>query len=195
MTSATGQIYAIRRKLFQPVPPGVTDDAQITRGIIDAGQRLIFEPKAVARGPIADSRGEFRRKVRVTTRGLNGVWQQRHLLNPLDYGWYALQLFSHKVLRRLMAIPLLLLALTTPILWPIHNGYRLAALGQLTFHSLAAMGWLLQETAVGRSKLLTFPFHFDMINAATIVGLTNLMRGQSYDVWDAERSGTENQVE
>lgn len=187
MTSATGQIYAVRRELFQPVPAGVTDDAQVTRGIIGAGYRLVFEPKAVARGPIADASGEFRRKVRVTTRGLNGVWQQRSLLNPLVYGWYGVQLFSHKVLRRLMAFPLLILTLTAPLLWSGHWLYKLAAVGQMALHGLALLGYWLRGTAVGRAKLFVLPFHFDMVNIAAIMGLTNLLRGQSFDVWAAER--------
>ena len=74
MTSATGQIYAIRAALFEPVPDGVTDDFFVSTGAIAAGKRLWFAEDAVATGPVASSaRAEFRRKVRVTARGLASV--------------------------------------------------------------------------------------------------------------------------
>ncbi len=86
VTSATGAIYAVRRALFRPVPPGVTDDFATSTGVIAQGYRLIFAPDAVACEPVAKTgRIEFGRKVRVITRGLRGVLVRRELLNPLRY--------------------------------------------------------------------------------------------------------------
>ena len=187
---ATGQIYAVRRELFSPVPPSVTDDAYISRSAIANHQRLLFVPTAVATGPVADSAGEYRRKVRITTRGLNTVWQQRYLLNPFTYGAYAWQLFSHKVLRRLMGIPLFLLALTAPLLWSRGWLYKLATIGQVAFHSLALLGFLGQGKTWGRKKVITLPFHFNMIYVAALQGAFNLVRGRRFDVWQAERGGS-----
>lgn len=187
ISSATGQIYAIRRSLFQTVPPNVTDDAYISRSVLSAYHRLVFVPKAMAHGPIADAAGEYRRKVRVTTRGLNCVWQQRHLLNPLRYGALAWQLWSHKVLRRMMALPLLVTAVTAPLLWTQGWLYQLAAVGQMALHAAALVGWLFRDTRWGKSKLLSLPYHFDMVNVATLVALKNLLSGTRFDLWSAER--------
>jgi cellulose synthase/poly-beta-1,6-N-acetylglucosamine synthase-like glycosyltransferase len=188
ITGTTGHIYAIRRSLFRPVPPGVTDDAYISREVIRQHSRLVYAPQAIARGPIADQAGEVRRKVRVTTRGLKCVWEQRYLLNPTGYGFYAIQLFSHKVLRRLMAIPLLGLLISAPFLWSQGPVYRLAAIGQMAFHGVAALGYKLRATRWGRFKLLSLPYHLDMVNLATLAGVGNLLRGVQYDVWQAERA-------
>lgn len=187
VTSATGQIYAIRRSLFQPVPAAVTDDAFISRSVIGQQQRLVFNPAAVASGPIADADGEYRRKIRVTTRGLNTVWQQRFLLNPFRFGYYSLQLFSHKVLRRLIGLPLLIIAIATPFIWSKGVIYRLAAVGQLAFHGAALTGYLLRHRPLGRKKPLSLPFHFDMVNLAALQAAVKLLRGHRFDVWQAER--------
>lgn len=187
ISSATGQIYAIRRELFQMVPPNVTDDAYISRSVIAAHKRLVFVPEALATGPIADAAGEYRRKVRITTRGLNCIWQQRGLLNPQQYGSMAWQLLSHKVLRRLMALPLLVTAVTAPLLWHQNWLYRLAALGQFALHGAALAGWLADRNHWHKSKLITLPYHFDMVNIATLVALKNLVAGTRFDVWSAER--------
>lgn len=45
----------------------------------------------------------------------------RELLDPRRFGFYSLQLFSHKVLRRLMVFPLGVLALTSPL--PLVQGW------------------------------------------------------------------------
>ena len=116
--SATGAIYAMRRELFVEVPDGVTDDFVTSTQVIAAGRRLVFEPAAVAIEPVAGSSGrEYRRKVRIMTRGLRGVTVARGLLDPRRTGFYALQLVTHKVLRRLMAIPVLVIAATSVALW------------------------------------------------------------------------------
>lgn len=187
--SATGAIYAIRRSLVGVVPEGVTDDFAVSSSIIAQGYRLVFAPDAIAyESPAASGRGEFGRKVRVITRGLRGVLVRRELLNPFRYGFYALQLFSHKVLRRLMVIPLLLVAGTTGLLWSRGAIYRLAAIAQLVFYALAAAGIALDGSHLGRHRILAAPAYFVMVNAACLVALWNLVRGRRIDRWDSPRT-------
>ena len=187
MTSAWGPIFAIRRELFQPIPPGVTDDYFTSAQVLAAHRRLVFEPRAVAVGPVADSaRQEFRRKVRIITAGLRGVWKMRQLFNPLEYGFLAVQIFSHKFLRRLMVIPLVLLSLTAPFLGAHGWFYKLAALGQFAFHGAAALGFVLRNTSLGQLKLLRLPFFFDMVYTAAAVALVNLFSGARHDIWKTQ---------
>jgi cellulose synthase/poly-beta-1,6-N-acetylglucosamine synthase-like glycosyltransferase len=189
MTSATGQIYAVRRALWQPVALSVTDDFFTSVRVLAAHKRLVFEPGAVAFGPIAESSdAEFQRKVRVTTRGLNAVWLSRHLLNPFEYGFYSLQLLTHKVLRRLMGVPFFIVALSAPTLWRRGWLYKLATISQTGLHGAALLGYLLRGTKLGRLKLLSLPFFLDMVNVAALVALVRLLRGERRDVWTPQRS-------
>lgn len=187
MTSAWGPIYAIRRSHYAPIPTGVTDDYFTSVQVLAAHERLVYEPQAVATGPVADSaQSEFRRKVRIITAGLRGVWAMRCLFNPLEYGFIAIQLFSHKLLRRLMIIPLLVLGITAPPLWSRSWFYKLATVGQVGFHGAALLGFLLQETALGHRKLLRLPFFFDMVYTAAGMALFNLVRGTRHDIWETQ---------
>jgi cellulose synthase/poly-beta-1,6-N-acetylglucosamine synthase-like glycosyltransferase len=187
--SATGQLYAIRREIFQKVPSGVTDDFYTSVRVVGAHKRLVFEPKAIVTGPVAASDdAEFHRKVRILTRGFNSVWESRHLLNPFEYKFYAVQLFSHKVLRRLMALPLLVTALSAPFLWGRGWIYKLATLAQWGVHGLALLGYLFRGTTLGRKKPLSVPFFFDMVNIAAVIALVNLMRGKRQDIWVTQRA-------
>ena len=187
--SATGAIYAIRRSLFRGVPVGVTDDFAVSTDVIAQGYRLVFAPDAIAYEPVASTGGiEFGRKVRVITRGLRGVLiVRRELLNPLRFGFYAFQLLSHKVLRRLVAFPLLLLLLLSPLLWNAGAIYQLATVLQLAFYGCALLGMLLRNQRIGRTKILTIPFFFCMVNVASMIAAINLIRGHRIDFWEPQR--------
>lgn len=193
--SATGAIYAIRRSLFQGVPIGVTDDFAISTSVIAQGYRLVFAADAVAWEPVASSgTDEWARKVRVISRGFRGVWERRELLRP-RHGFYAVQLLSHKLLRRLMGVPLLVTALVAPTLWRHGFVYRLASIGQGAFVALGLAGLLLGERRVGRHRLLAVPAFFLMVNAAALTAAWNVIRGRRIDRWDTVRtSGLEPEV-
>lgn len=186
--SATGAIYAIRRALFLPVPIGVTDDFVTSTRVIAHGYRLVFAPDAIAYEPSAESNSaEFARKVRIMTRGLQGVVVMRRLLNPFRYGFYAIELFSHKVLRRLIVFPLLVLAIISPFMWNEGLFFQLVTLGQVGFYVLALLGYFLRETSPGHTKPLALPFFFCMVYSASFLAALNILRGRRIDRWEPKR--------
>src|SRR6185436_1255073 len=131
---------------------------------------LIFEPSALAFGPITNAvQIEFHRKVRNIANGLNGVKEMKQLLNPFEYGFYSLQLFSHKVLRRLMIFPLIGLLISSFLLWTYSPFYKWMAILQTAFY---AAGWLYffipSEWGKVR-KVFSLAFFFQVVNAAAVV--------------------------
>jgi cellulose synthase/poly-beta-1,6-N-acetylglucosamine synthase-like glycosyltransferase len=188
--SATGAIYAIRRSLFQPVALGLVDDFVISTQVIAQGYRLVFAPDAVAYEPVAgSSRAEFDRKARTILLGLRSVLAMRELLNPFEYGFYALQLFSHKVLRRLMFFPLLVLLLASPLLWNKGVFYQVATLAQGAFYASGILGALIGGMRLGKLKVFTLPFFFCMANAASLVATLRLLGGHRIDRWEPTKAG------
>ena len=186
--SATGAIYAIRSHLYRPIPMGVTDDFVASTAVIAQGYRLLFVPEAIAYEPVAGASGiEFGRKVRVITQGFRSVQVMRELLNPFRYGFYAVQIFSHKVLRRLMFLPLLILFVASAFLWSEGMIYRLATVGQLIFYVCALFGWLLEETRFGKLKPFAIPFYFCMVYVAAMFATLNVLRGHRIELWDPQR--------
>jgi cellulose synthase/poly-beta-1,6-N-acetylglucosamine synthase-like glycosyltransferase len=187
--SATGAIYAIRRELFEPVPDAVTDDFVVSTGVIERGRRLVFAEDAVAYEPASTSTGdEFGRKVRIMTRGFRSVIARRALLDPTTHGFYSVQLISHKVLRRLMAVPLLAVAIGAAGLWREGPFYRLAAIGQVGFYAAALVGLLAPDRRAGRHPAFALPAFFCMVNWAGVVAAVNVLRGHRIDRWEPVRS-------
>jgi hypothetical protein len=109
-------------------------------------------------------------------------------LNPFQHGFYALQLLSHKLLRRLVFLPLGILLVTSPMLWNHGHFYQVATVGQGAFYGLAAAGAWLRPS--GRARLLALPFYFCMVNAASLLAALNVLRGKRIDSWEPQRDPT-----
>ena len=190
--SATGAIYAVRRSLFRPVPPGVTDDFFTSTGAIAQGYRLVFAADAVAYEPVAKtSEVEWGRKVRVMTRGLRGVLMRRELLDARCHGFYAIQLLTHKLLRRTMVLPLAVAAATSPLLWRRGRIYRAATLAQTAVYGLGTAGLLLRDRPLGRRKAFMLPAFFCFVNAASLRAVWNVVSGRRIDRWEPQRPPAE----
>lgn len=188
--AATGAIYAIRRSLFRPIPDGVSDDFFTSTEPIVQGYRLVFAPAAIAYEPVAATgQAEFSRKVRVIIRSWKAFIFRKELLNPFRYKFYAIQFFSHKILRYLVVFPLLILILVSPFLWDAGLLYQLAILGQVAIYSCALLGWLLNGTRLGHKKLFTIPFYFCMVNIASLVAFISVVQGHQIKLWEPQRQG------
>lgn len=187
--SATGALYAIRRELFRGVPAGVADDFYISTSAVAAGKRLVFEPAAIAWEAPARSLGdEFHRKVRTMTCGLRAVIARRELLNPRRFGFYAHQLWWHKVLRRLTAVPLAVVVLSTPALWRRGRAYRAAAIGQSVFYAAGGAGLVLGPGPSRVGRLLGLSGYFLMVNVAALCAIWNILMRKRIDRWEPART-------
>lgn len=185
---ATGALYAVRRALVLPVVDGVTDDFVTSTGVILQGHRLVFAPEAVVFEPAApDGPAEYRRKVRVMTRGLRAVALRRQLLDPRRHGFYAYQLVNHKVLRRLTVLPLLVALASSTAAAPRSCIHRLALIAQLAVYVPGAVAVAHPTGTVGRSRLGGVAGYACLVQVAQLAALQNLLTGRQIDRWDPER--------
>jgi len=100
VAGATGAIYAIRKKLFSPIPDQtLLDDVLIPLQVIFQGYRVIFESQASAYDTVSkDIAQEKKRKIRT----LAGNWQLLFLepkIFNLTKNKIFMQFFSHKIFR------------------------------------------------------------------------------------------------
>jgi len=189
IVSAHGALYAVRRNLYQPVMDlAVTDDFAISTAVVEQGYRLVFEPGARATEfAVPESGREFRRRVRLMTRGLRAVLLRRRLLNPMRFGFYSVVLFSHKVLRRLAWIPLFGLTLSSAYLAQSSAFYAGVITLLALFYTLAFLGFLLRRSSSGRRKFFYIPFYYCMANAASVVAVVQLLRRRRIELWQPQR--------
>jgi cellulose synthase/poly-beta-1,6-N-acetylglucosamine synthase-like glycosyltransferase len=189
IVSADGAIYAIRKELFEmPADTAVTDDFAISTGVVEKGYRLVFDANALAyEDPMPNAEKEFSRKVRIMNRGLRGVIMRKSLLNPFKTGFFAVVLFTHKVLRRLVPFFLILLLVSSLALFNYAPFYRYFAIAQLLFYGLALLGWLLRHSKFAKMKPLYIPFFFCLANAAALIAVINILSGKRIEQWTPGR--------
>src|SRR5919109_4292114 len=110
---ANGGIYAVRKRLFPPLPAGtVVDDFVAALRVLAAGSEVRYEPEAVGHEEAApDHAGEYRRRVRIAAGCFKALSQHRDLLSP-RHGFTAFALWSHKVLRWLVPHAMIVALLT-----------------------------------------------------------------------------------
>jgi cellulose synthase/poly-beta-1,6-N-acetylglucosamine synthase-like glycosyltransferase len=186
LLGSNGAVYAIRRELFDGIPPGtVLDDFVIPLlARMRTGKRIVYDPRA--RADEETPKGiaqEFRRRARIGAGGFQCIGLLRGLLHP-RHGWTALSFWSHKVLR--WACPFFLLAaLAANVVLAAVGGPVYAALlaGQLLFYALAALGTRLPvRPKVCKAVRLTTMFA--SMNAALLVGFVRWVRGSQRAAWE-----------
>lgn len=143
---STGAIHALRRKLWQPLPPEtILDDVLAPMRAVLAGARVVFEGSARAFDRAAAGGGaEFQRKTRTLAGNYQILRLQPQLLVPfVNPVW--LQFVSHKLGRLLVPYALLVLLITSGALAPHHSIYAVAFAAQVAFYGLAAYGAVLDR--------------------------------------------------
>ncbi len=192
ITSSDGKLYAIRRLLFRPIPPGVTDDSFTAWSVIGQGYRFLFEPRALAgiRVPSRNAGHELRRRRRIVSRSLRGIRLNHRLLNPFRFGVYAWGLAINKIIRRLLPVLLLGVFIASLALAGQHPLLGLFLLGQVLLIGLAALHPLLfrQSSRPGRlGKLSATAFYFIIGNLGTLLGVFDFLLGRTAVRWDPEK--------
>jgi cellulose synthase/poly-beta-1,6-N-acetylglucosamine synthase-like glycosyltransferase len=189
VVSATGALYAVRRELVQPVIVGVTDDFYVSTGVIASGRRLVFAPDAVVHEPVTSSTSEeFARKRRVMTRGFRSVLARRELLNPCRFGWDSVQLFTYKVLRRLLAVPIVALGVASVALRRRHRAYAVAAAAQVAFWVAAAVGYAGRTSRIGTHRIFAMPMFVAMGLVASVRAAADVVLGREIRQWTPGRA-------
>lgn len=188
-----GEMMALRRELFAPIPPRIiNDDAWLSCLVLKQGARLLYEPAAVCREKsCACTADEVLRRRRMNA----GRWQL--LLAPAAWPWRSplslFKLVSHKFLRLLLPFFMLgalaadlLLAASQALggeVWPLH---RLTLPLQLTAWLLALAGGLAERYGLGRTgwrRLPALAWYLTRSSLTPLSGLASLLVGRQTSVW------------
>ena len=123
-------------------------------------------------------------RVRVITRGMLGILSVPSLLNPLKYGWVSFQLISHKVLRWLVPLFLMMVFIGSGVLWH-QPTYRALFLSQCAFYAFGLLTLIFPLHRLWRP--LGIPLYFCTVNAAAFCSLLEAARGRKHVVWEPVR--------
>jgi cellulose synthase/poly-beta-1,6-N-acetylglucosamine synthase-like glycosyltransferase len=183
-----GAIYAIRAPLYRDMAAGDLSDFVNPLQIVAQGRRVVYEPRAVSfEGGAEGYAAEYRRKVRIVNRAWRATWKMRALLNPLRAGFFAVEFWSHKLLRWL--VPWLLLIVFVANLALVARGtpYAVLLVAQLACYALALVGWLRVRAGSEPGRVAGIPYYFCLVNLASLVALIQVFAGRQYTTWNSSR--------
>jgi poly-beta-1,6-N-acetyl-D-glucosamine synthase len=183
---AAGELFAIRTKLFEPIPKdSLIEDFYMSFKIVEKGYKIAYEPDAYAmEEPSASVKEELKRKIRIAAGGIQSIVRLKELLNPFRYGVITFQYVSHRVLRWSLA-PLALPLIFVLNLYLLNKGtiYQLLFLAQILFYLFALLGYFMEKKQI-RLKLLFIPYYFCMMNYAVFAGFKRYMKGSQSVLWE-----------
>jgi cellulose synthase/poly-beta-1,6-N-acetylglucosamine synthase-like glycosyltransferase len=178
ITAGNGAIYAVRREDYIEDASVTGHDFGFPFRMVQRGRRAVFEPEAVAlEKESRDLEDEFGRKVRMITRALRHVYTGSMLrgVPPI----YALELFSHRLLRYTTgAIHIVLLGTNVAL---VGRGlvYQIALGAQLAWLFLAAFGRLrIRIPGAG------IAYYYLLVTVATLIGNYRFLRSGTPTIWE-----------
>ncbi len=189
---AAGELFAVRKNLYQPVEPDtVLDDFIISLRIAAAGYVVAYEPKAIARElPSLSVHEEMKRKVRIAAGGFQSLGRLKQIMNPFKMPRLAFQFFSHKFFRWMICPLALLFIIPVHMAIIIQNPQDLIFWGLAGAHLLvyvfALTGWMMEKKQLSQSWLY-LPYYFISTNYAQIRGLMRYLNKTQSVNWERAR--------
>lgn len=188
ITSNDGTLFAMRRELFRPLPPDVTDDLCLCLSVVGQGRLFLFEPRARSfiSAPSSSIRHELARRQRIVNQDLRSVAANAGLLNPHRHGGYAFRLLVNKVVRRLVPVALVTLFASSLVLAFRHPLFAAVFALQAAFYALALLHLLVFRRVRGLgpvTRLSSLAFYFTLGNYGALLGLGRFLLGQRVTKW------------
>jgi cellulose synthase/poly-beta-1,6-N-acetylglucosamine synthase-like glycosyltransferase len=185
---AAGELFAIRRELYQEVENDtLLDDFVLSLRIVMKGYKIAYCKEAYAiEGGSASMGDEEKRKVRIAAGGLQSIWRLRSLFNPLKYGIFSFQYLSHRVLRwsitPFLMFALLPLNVALLVQRPTSLLYWVIFILQIIFYVMGCIGNIFQQRQL-RVKIFFIPYYFLFMNINVFKGIVYLMNYKGGGTW------------
>lgn len=183
-----GAIYAIRHHLYEPLNREDINDFVNPLQIIAKGYRGIFDEEAVCYEQTAgDFDEEGKRKKRIVNRSFTALMRNKIVLNPFKYGFYSLEILSHKLLRWMVPFFLIGFIAGTLVLAQMQ-----VQLFQVFLLIGILGGWVILLGGVFKQlpslpSVFLYPYYFYLVNVSAIGGVIESLKGRVQVTWVTHR--------
>jgi cellulose synthase/poly-beta-1,6-N-acetylglucosamine synthase-like glycosyltransferase len=184
LVGLSGSLFAVRREVCAQWSEELPSDFHLILTAVRLGYRGVSAPDA--RGyyrPVQDEEKEFRRKIRTILRGMTVFFRSLDLLNPFRYGFFSLELASHKLFRWLVPWFLLAALAANAVLAADSVFYTVLLALQALFYLAALAGW---KPGLGWLPFRV-PFWFCLFNAAILRAWLEMFGGNRIVLWEPTR--------
>lgn len=181
MVGINGQIFAIRRELFEPLPENViTEDQVLGIKILGRGYNILFDKEAIAKERIGTPREEFNRRVRISAGNFQSIAFSSKILNPKT-GFASFALWSHKILRWFAPFFLIAIFITNLFLLKILF-FKFVFFGQIIFYLTFVIYYGLTILKI-KERITEAIYYFITMNLAVLLGFYRFLTNSQKVTW------------
>ena len=183
----SGSFFAARREVCEAWTDELPSDFNTVFICARLGYRAVADPLLIGRyRGIRGGQSEFQRKVRTLVRGITALFANLELLDFTRYGLFSFQLFSHKLMRWLTPVFMIMLLLASLAGAGLGSPAAIAALAlQAAFYGLAWLGWRVREAR--SHPAVRAPLFFIQANLAVLAAWGRFLRGERISLWNPSR--------
>jgi glycosyltransferase involved in cell wall biosynthesis len=184
LIGASGSFYAARKSVCKIAHPDLSYDFYLPIVAYSNGYRTILDETAIGYyNIVANPKKEFQRKVRTVVHGIDALYHCKSVLNPFQFGIFAFEMASHKLMRWLAPFAMIS-ALIANIPLSFHNHFYLAILLlQIMFYGLTLFAYLIKK--LQNNILFKIPYFFVMANSSILVAWFQFLKGEKYVTWQS----------
>ena len=184
MIGSFGGCYSIRKELFIEIPNNklLADDFFITINILKQNFKAINELNAIAFEDLNESIWEeFRRKKRISA-GTFPIIIQNFKMWILPFNGLSFAFCSHKVLRYITPILVIIAFISNIIIFEQNIVYKLTLLSQIILYTIPVIDAILSYLKIN-IKPMRFISHFILMNMALLIGIIKSIISKGNPNW------------
>ena len=186
LVGLSGSFFAARRKVCQDWDISVPSDFNTALNSVRNGYVAITAPDVHGfYTDIKDEHREYQRKLRTVIRGISAIFVKPQVLNPFQFGFFAWQVWGHKIMRWLVPWFLIVALLSNIALFDTHWLYRIFLGAQLLFYGSVVAGFLFKP--LRSVSVIKLPFFFVQVNLAILHATVAFMLGKRMTTWEPSR--------
>lgn len=185
LIGVTGALYAVRPELADLSDARLDADFLIPLQVLEKKKKVLLlnRIEATDYSP-ASSESLFNRRTRMITLGLFSLFRNPRYLNPFRFPLLALQLYSHKILRWLLAV-FMAAMLATNLVLALKGGsiWVILILLQALIYVAGLLGGVASFLKI-KIPLISSLWYLLVSAGASVAAWFNLCRGKDYSVWE-----------
>ncbi len=178
---SSGCLYLIRRELFTKVDPASVDDFERTLIVLERGFLAKYVPEAIVTEESTEFvREELSRKIRIITQEWFAIRRHLALLNPFKHFQISFILVSHKIIRWLLFIFVILMFISSLIAsdFILNTAFYLMS----GIFLLGIVEYQLEKRNK-RIPLANLAAYFVAMTWASFAAFINFIRNKNIDIW------------
>jgi len=186
IVGVSGSFFAIRRSLTDTWDTTVPSDFNAALSCVRHGYVAVSSKKSLGYyAEISHESKEFERKYRTVIRGIHSLVANKEVLNPAKYGFFAYQIFSHKVMRWLVPWFMIVAFATNGLIAHLDGIYLVLFSIQIGFYSIAIGGGLSERAR--RNWLVRWLYFFLISNIAIAKATGGYLAGTRVTQWEPSK--------